>query len=380
MRIGIDARFLGPEGTGIGRVLTKLLTQLEHLDRSNDYVVFLRKANWNRFTSLEPNFHKVLADVPWYSLKEQLLLPRLFGKEELDLLFVPHLNIPIFYSGPMVVMIHDLIISEYKSKEMSTKNSLLYNLQHFGYSAVLRQSVRKAERIIVPSTATKASLQSMFPGSERKVVVNYEAADENFGKLKLTQKEIKQVLEKYRLQKPFLLYVGNSFPYKNVTIILQALKTLPKEVKLFAPSAQNKFLERLKEKAKELGVGNRVIFPGYVEDRELAAIYQSAGCFIFPSLAEGFGLPGLEAMSLGLPVVASDIPVFKEVYGDAAVYFDPKDATDLAGRVNLVLSEKKIQEKYIDLGFKQVRKYSWEKFGQKTWSVFQEVLNDSKRS
>src|SRR3990167_6714654 len=109
MRIGLDARFLGPEGTGIGRYVSSLLENLEAIDKNNYYVVFLRKQNWHLFNPTSPNFTKVLADARWYTAKEQLIMPFLLKKAKLDLLHVPHFNIPVAYPGKMIVTIHDLI-------------------------------------------------------------------------------------------------------------------------------------------------------------------------------------------------------------------------------------------------------------------------------
>lgn len=376
MRIGIDARFYGPRGTGIGRTLVKLLENLEEIDQQNDYIIFLKKDNWELYQPRRANFRKVLADVSWYSLAEQILLPRLFGKEKLDLLHVPHFNIPVLYKGKIVVTIHDLIVSDHKTFEATTRNLLIYNVKHFGYQRVLGQAVNKASQIIVPSEAVKSALIQKSHGLSEKINVIYEASEEVFSqKDSKSRANFTKLTAQYPLEKPFLLYVGNSFPHKNLTLLLKALTHL-ETVQLVLVSSQNKFLERIKEQIQNLGLKERVVLIGYVDDATLKTLYQEAVCFVFPSLAEGFGLPGLEAMAAGTPVLASDIPVFKEVYGEAAIYFDPLDDRDLAARISLVSAQSAIREKYTSLGFSQVKKYSWAKYARATQAVYLKAIQD----
>lgn len=370
MRVGIDARFYGD--FGIGRVLVNLLENLERIDHETDYVVFLRANKLDLYQPKEANFKKVSANVGWYSLQEQILLPRIFSKEKLDLLFVPHINIPIFYPGKMVVMIHDLIITEFKGQKATLRNPLIYNFKHLSYQVVLNRAVKKAAKLIVPSQVVAEKLIGKFSISEEKIVVIPEAADETFSQKELTTPEKEVIKEKYKV-KDFVLAVGNNSPHKNLELLIQTATHL-KGIKIVLVSPDNEFLNRLKRQAIDSGVLEKIVFTGRVGDQELRDLYQTANAFVFPSLEEGFGLPGLEAMSAELPVLASDIPVFKEVYGEAAMYFDPHDPEDLAARISVLLKEKNIREKYSQLGRDQVKKYSWEKFAQQTLNVFQGVL------
>lgn len=374
MKIGIDARFYGPLGSGIGRTLTSLLPELEKLDKKNEYVVFLRKNNFDAYQPQNPNFTKHLVDISWYSWQEQVVLPGVFNRAKLDLLYVPHFNIPVSYQGKLVVTIHDLIIWDFKDPSATTKNKLVYNLKFHSSKWILTQAVKKAAKIAVPSNFVRGQLLTRFPVAPDKVVVTHEAAAQSFIGNSTPDPEVKQqLLTKYNLEEPFILYVGNCFPYKNISLLIKTLPLLDSKIKLFLPSPQNKFLERVKAEAESLGVGDRLLLPGYVGDDNLKNIYQLASCYVFPSKSEGFGLPGLEAMASGLPVLASDIPTLKEVYGDAALYFDPNDSTDLAARINLILNEKEIRNKYIDLGYKQVQHYSWEDYAKKLLDLFLEV-------
>ena len=376
MKIAIDARFLGPEGTGIGKYTEKLLDNLVFLDHKNEYFVILRKENWNLFNPDVDNFKKILVNARYYGVKEQLLMPAALQKIKPDLAHFPHFNIPLLYPGKFVVTIHDIIKSEFKGASSTTRAAPIYYLKHFGYEFTIRQAVRRAKRILIPSVFTKKKLSKAFEIPASKVSVTYEAADEVFsvaGKQKVSEGKVNQVLSKYGVHKPFVIYVGAAFPYKNLDTLLSALSILPKKIRLVYASSRNTFVERLIDKAREIGVSDRLITAGFVPNEDLAILYKQAECLVFPSLSEGFGLPGLEAMASGCPVVCSDIPVFKEVYGEAAVYFDPKKAKDIAEKIQFIVHNSEVKNQLIKEGFEQVKKYSWRKMAEETLKIYQDA-------
>lgn len=375
MRIGIDARFYGPIGTGIGRTLVELLPRLERLDQENEYVIFLKKENFDLYHPQNPNFKKVLTDISWYSLSEQIKLPKKLAREKLDLLHVPHLNVPIFYPGKLIVTIHDLIISDHKTQKATTKNFLTYNLKHFGYQFVLNQAVKKAQLILVPSQSVKTQVLGRFDIPD-KVRVVYEASDPNFNNdFAIDPMVDHQIRNELKVGQHFILYVGNAFPHKNLETLLKAMTKVDQDIKLVLVTPWSKFATVLKGEIKGLGLQDRVVLPGYLSDQDLKYLYRLASVYVFPSLAEGFGLPGLEAMASGLPVICSDIPVFKEIYGEAAIYFNPQSPEDLASRIELVVKEEGIGREYVKKGLEQAAKYNWDRFAQETHQVYLEVLD-----
>lgn len=377
MKIVIDARFLGPEGTGIGRYTEKLLENLQVIDQINDYYVVLRTTNFDLFQPTNSNFRKVIADVRWYSIKEQLLIPKVLLGIKPDLVHFPHFNIPVTYRGKFVVTIHDLIKSDFASSSASTRAPLVYWAKHFIYERVVRRAVGGARKVIVPTTTIKDKVVKQLGTDPEKVIVTYEAADEKFfewGEKELSTKEVEKVLKKYHIKKPFIIYVGNAYPYKNLDRLLSCLKLLPKNLSLVNPSARSVFYERLAEKAKDEGLGSRVILPGYVPDAELAVLYRAAEAYVFPTLSEGFGIPALEAMASKLPVVCSDIPVLREVCGDNAMYFDPLNVQDIAQKINLVISDKKVSSKLVEEGLERARQFSWRKMAAQTLRIYEEAV------
>ena len=253
----------------------------------------------------------------------------------------------------------------------------IYHLKHFGYEYTIRLAVKRAKKILVPSNFTKKKLVKTFELPANKVNVTYEAADDVFvdaGEQGIPEGKINQVLSNYGVHKPFIIYVGAAFPYKNLNTLLSALLLLPEKIRLVYSSSRNAFVERLVEKAKELEVAHRLITTGFVPNEELAVLYKQAECLVFPSLSEGFGLPGLEAMASGCPVVCADIAVFKEVYADAAIYFDPKKAKDISDKIESVVKSDKLKNQMRKKGFEQAKKYSWRKMAGETLAVYKEIL------
>src|SRR3990167_8732868 len=226
LRIGIDARFAGPEGTGLGKYTEKLILNLAKIDKKNEYSIFLRRKNWD-FFKLPQNFKKIPADIKWYSSEEQLKLSGIFSKEKLDLLHVPHFNVPVLYTGKFVVTIHDLIHHQFYEQSASTKNFLLFKIKRAAYKTIIYSAVRRASKIIVPSHFVKKQVVETFKINPDRMEVTYEAAEEEyFGKISNSKIQISNLLKKYNIKSPYIIYVGNAYPHKNLERLLDAFKIL----------------------------------------------------------------------------------------------------------------------------------------------------------
>ena len=374
MRIGIDARFVGPQGTGLGKYTEKLITNLAKLDNKNKYFIFLGKNNWD-FLRLEKfdNFEKVLADIQWYTLEEQIKLPKIFSKANLDLLHVPHFNAPIFYKGKMIVTIHDLIHHNFKEQTTTTRNPLLFQIKRLGYKAIIFIAVQKSAKIIVPSNFVKKEVTRTFRLSSSKVIVTYEAAEEEYFKnIQLSAPSSSRLLEKYQIKEPYVIYSGNAYPHKNLTKLLDAIYLL-NNVNLVLVCPRDVFANRLENEISARHLENKVTVLGYQPPGVLSQFYRFAKAYVFPSLSEGFGIPGLNAMASGIPTVASSIPTLEEIYGEAALYFDPQNPYDIADKIKQIFAYPKLRSKLITAGSEQVKKYSWRKMAQQTLSIYQHL-------
>jgi glycosyltransferase involved in cell wall biosynthesis len=376
MKIGIDARFYGPSHAGLGRYTKNLVDQLAQLDNQNEYVIFLHTSNFDLFTTENPRFRKVAVPIAHYSLKEQLAFPKLLSQYNLDLVHFPHLNVPVGYRGKFVVTIHDLIMHKFKNRAVTTKIKPVYELKHLGYRAVTRWAAQKAQHVIVPSKAVQDEIVEFYKLPTSHVTVTHEAADDiaqNVSKKRPSTIESRQsVLDKYGISGKYIMYVGNVYPHKNIETLAKAMAELHDKhnLSLVLPSSRSVFLQRTEEMMVQHGVRDHVILPGFVPDEDLAILYQAAEAYVFPSLAEGFGLPPLEAMAAGLPVVCSDIPVLKEICGDAARYFDPYSADDIARAVGEVVSSDALRRQMIDKGYQRTKQFSWKKMAEETLEVY----------
>ncbi len=373
MRIGIDARFYGPIGKGLGRYTQKLIENLERLDTANDYVIFLRGDNWADYQPRNPRFRKVLADYRWYTVKEQVYLPLAIYKQRIQVMHFPHFNVPILYFGKFIVTIHDLILLQYPTKRATTLGPLMYAMKLFGYRWVIRRAVRRARALLTVSEYTKAQLIESFRLPAHKIVVTHEAVDPEQSSIATVSQT---VLNQYRIKKPYILYVGNAYPHKNLERLICAYKLLIESGVshyLVLVGKHDYFYERLKKEVALLNLQGRVLFPGFVTDKDLPAIYEHASVYTFPSLLEGFGLPPLEAMAHGVPVVAARSSSLPEVLGDAARYCDPQSEEDIAAAIYAVLEDANVRQIMIQRGLKRVSLFSWDKLATTTQSLYLQI-------
>ena len=171
----------------------------------------------------------------------------------------------------------------------------------------------------------------------------------------------------------YLIYTGNVYPHKNIPVLLKAVKMLP-ELKLIIVCGRSVFADRTNKLIRDMNLQNRVEFRHLVSDTELKKLYADAFCFVTPSLIEGFGLPGLEAMACGTPVIAANASCLPEIYGEAALFFNPKNPSDLVGKIKEIIFNKKLRQDLVERGYFQVKKYSWAKMAEATWQIYQDIL------
>lgn len=376
MKIVIDARMYGLEHAGIGRYVLNLVSQLEGVDDKNDYFILLRKKYFQQLKFKNFRFQKVLADYSHYSLKEQVFLPLQLIKLKPDLVHFPHFNVSVFWWGKQMVTIHDLIKHESKGQETTTRLPLLYWFKYLNYLFLVWVAIKRAKKIITSSFWWKEKIADKYHLSEDKISVIYDGVEKKFHQAPISQlSKTTKILKKYQIQKPFIIYTGSLYPHKNVENLIKALLIVNKTNKLYLTivCARNVFYQRFCKKVKELGAENEVGLVGFIPDRELSLIYQQATAFVFPSKLEGFGLPGLEAMAVGLPVLASDIPVFREIYEKAVLYFSPTDHNNIALKIKEIMENKELQENLRKSGYNQVKKYSWEKMAKETLEVYESL-------
>jgi len=328
-RIGIDARFYGTEHTGLGRYTMNVLMPLTQFLKDHELVVFLRSPY---ATDLKFGSHVevVHCQTPHYSLSEQIILPFLAHRHHLDHYFAFHFNIPLLLSIPFSLVIHDLIKTHSKGKDTTTRAPWLYSLKRLGYNLTVSHAIRLATRIVVPSNCVKNDLLARYDLEPSLIRVIWEAPDPALQDPTTTS----------IISGDYLLFVGNAYPHKNLSTLLQAFAQTPSSLRLVLVTASTPYLTRLLKELKPQ-LRKRLIIKNSLTDQELASLYRHARALVAPSLMEGFGLPGLEALVLGTPVIAADIPVFHEVYGQHATYFPTKNSRALSHTIHKVLTQKR---------------------------------------
>lgn len=365
MRIGIDARLYGPRSGGIGRYLQMLLTALEKIDAQNQYVIFLRADNFKDYQPKAKNFNKVLADFRPYSWQEQILLPKVFKKEACDLYHFPHWNMPWLASRPAIVTIHDLILTHYPDARASTLPAWLYQLKLWFYNFSIKHTLRRANFIIAVSEFTRQDILNTFKIAKEKIKTIYE------GVTQFTTRN--KTLENNNLG-TYFLYVGSAYPHKNLEFLLKSFKLYKERYlgleKLVLVGQMDFFKTRLKKWAEENDLFEDVIFLERISDQELGSWYAQAKAYVFPSLYEGFGLPPLEAMNYGVPVLASKASCLPEILGEAALYFDPENLESLVEALRKISQDENLKQNLIQKGLAQIGKYQWEKTARETLNLY----------
>lgn len=368
MRIGIDLRLWSQ--TGVGRYIRNLVIELDKIDKKNEYVLFALPQNAKNIKSQITNikYQIVETDIRWHSIPEQIKFNQILNKQNLDLVHFPYFSHPIFYNKPFVVTIHDLIINHFPTGRASTLPPLFYLLKRGGYLKVLDHAVKKSKKIIVPLETVKKDLVETLNVSKDKIVVTPEGFDINIKESKNTKYKIPDT--------KYFLYVGNAYPHKNLERLIEAMSIIngqmpasqrgESNVKLLLVGKDDFFYKRLEKKKFK-----NVIFLHNVSDRELYHLYSNAIAAVSPSLMEGFGLLPLEAFGCGTIPVISDIPAFREVCGETAIYFNPKDEKDIADKLDLALklSPEKRGE-LIKKGRELLKKFSWRKMAEETLEVY----------
>lgn len=372
LKILIDARMASLKNAGIGRYALNLLANLNKQNKGNrQFILITSKNNHSDLKKKFKNkFQYVRANATHYSLKEQFEIRKIIKKINPDVVHFLHFNVPFFLNVPYIVTIHDLIKHKSIGRKTTTHSPLAYWFKFFGYKIVFRNSIKKAKKIIVPTRYVKNDLIETYPFAKNKVAVIYESPDR-----KLLKARKVDIAKEYNIKKPYLFYIGSLYPHKNIDVVLKALSEIKnKDLKLVVATANNVFYKRFLKQVKKYNLEKKVITPGFIKDEHLQKVYKEAKALIFPSKMEGFGLPGLEAMLCGCPVISSDASCLPEVYSNAALYFDPDDYRSLIKKINS-LDDPQTRKKLIKKGKQRVKKFSWEKTAVQTLDLYNTILN-----
>lgn len=365
--IGIDARLW--QETGIGRYIRNLVLNLSEFDKVNTYVFFAKRTDFEEIKKSAKNlkYEVIACEIPWHSVKEQLEFPRQLNKYHLDLMHFPYFSVPAFYNKPFIVTVHDLIMNHFPTGRATTLPLPFYLAKKLGYSVIIKNAILKSKKIITPSLSTKQEILDHYTVSEKKIEITPEGIDRNIINFKPAI---------FKEKHPYFLYVGNAYPHKNVEKLIEAFQIFSEkhpEYMLRLVGRKDFFYKRLIADIKI----PQVEFMGYVDDSDLAKLYKYSHATFIPSLMEGFGLTVLEAMNMGSLVACSDIPSLKEVAGENALYFNPKDILSIAGVMESAsVMSGKDRDSIISKSKKHIEKYSWQNMAKETIDVYNSCLTD----
>jgi len=367
VRIGIDARKL--HDFGIGTYIRNLLRHLARLDRESEYVVLCRPEDRQTLAAVGPNFRTVAESAPNYSLAEQVRIPLALKRERVSLFHAPHYVLPPLVRCPSVVTIHDCIHLMFPQ--------YLPNRLALGYARTsIRLAAQRATRVMTVSESSKRDILRFVNVPAEKIAVIYNAYDERFG-VEPKDDDVSRVRERYQLHDEFVLYAGNVKPHKNLARLIEAFHIVRNRgldrLKLVMIGDEISRYAELRRAVHRHQLHQYVRFLGYLPEETLAVMYRLAGVFVFPSLYEGFGLPPLEAMASGTPVVTSNVSSLPEVAGDAALLVDPYDPTAIADAIHRVLTNDVLRADLKRRGGAQARKFSWETSVRRVRDIYDEV-------
>jgi glycosyltransferase involved in cell wall biosynthesis len=370
MKIAIDARKW--RDYGIGTYVRNLVRHMARLDHESTYFLLCDRGDEATLRDLAENFAPIVEDSKGYSLAEHFSIPRQLRRLGADLFHSPHYVLPFFSRIPSVVTIHDcihLLFPQY------LPNRLAIHYARF----MLRHAVHRSTLVLTVSEASRADILRFYPEVEpARVRVVPNAIDDAI----LTEpspEESARVRERYQIQGRFVLYAGNIKPHKNLDRLIQAFGQLKKgdgfdDVKLIIIGDEIQRYGSLRRAVETEGIRQDVRFFGFVPDSTLGALYRMAHVFVFPSLYEGFGLPPLEAMACGTPVITSRLSSLPEVVGDAALLVDPYNVGEIAGALERVLCDQALHADLVTRGRARARLFSWDQSARAVLAVYREVL------
>jgi len=378
VRIAIDTRRI--RDFGVGTYIRNVVRTLGRLDQHNDYLLIGPAEPLREIGDLPPNFLNAPYSLPDTSARNYFEFQGILRKFRCDVLHVPHLfSSPQYIPCRYVVTVHDLLDHFYPPPgESATRRSLRFYFT--------RRVLRRAERIFAVSNSTRNDIGRLFQIPLGNVEVIYNAIDEGFRCGHATDADRELIAGRYQVNYPFLLYAGNIRPHKNVIRIIEAFSALRTELqkegrfpdlKLIIIGDEVSQHPDLRRTVVRSGVSNCVRFLGFVPIDVLRIFYDTAKVFVFPSLYEGFGLPPLEAMAHGTPVVTSNTSSLPEVVGNAAVLVNPENVFDIMRALHRVLLDQPLRERLKRAGYEQSLAFAWEPSVARILRVYEEVVEAS---
>ena len=379
MKIGIEGqRLFRRKKHGMDMVALELIRNLQEIDHENEYVIFVAPDEDDSVLKETPNFKIVKLEGGFYPLWEQFALPKAASKAGCEILHCTSNTAPINCDIPLVVTLHDIIYMESSYRQILNGSATSY--QKFGNAyrkLVVPRIIKKSRKIITVSHFEKNRIGEFFgmKGDNRLTAV-YNGVSEHF-KPVTDKAELLRVKNKYHLPDHYFFFLGNTDPKKNTKGTLKAFSDFIKQTgtdyKLVMLDYDRSELEKLLEDIGDKSLSNRIILTGYVINTDLPAIYCQSRVFLYPSLRESFGIPMLEAMACGVPVITSNTSSMPEVAGTAACIINPFKPEEITEAMIRILNDKTLNASLVAKGYDQAAKFSWKAMAQSVREIYREI-------
>ena len=369
MRIALDAHTLGSQVGGNETYIKNLIRGFAAIDRKNEYFLYLPPgAHPNGFLKSLPESFSVRTlwpASPW--IRIPFSTPFRLAQDKIDLLLLQYAAPPVC-PAPYVLTIHDISWEYYPDYFKPVERLRLKEITPF--------SARKAAHVITCSEHSKKDIVNLYKVPEEKVTVTYYGKDPAFRKIH-DPSLLAGIKSRYGITGPFILYVGNIQPRKNLVRLIEAFSHLKKEAKLphklVIVGKKAWLFSDVFDSVRQTGIESEILFTGYVPDEELPLLYNAADLFVYPSIFEGFGLPVLEALACGTPVITSNTSSLAELAGEAAVLIDPLSIQELTDAMIRVLRDEKLRLLLAEKGLRRASQFTWEKTSRQTLEIFEKV-------
>lgn len=372
MRIGIEAqRIFRKKKHGMDIVAIELIRALQETDKENSYYVFVKEDEDDTCIMPTSNFSIIKIRKAPYPYWEQMLLPAEIKKYNLDLLHCTSNTAPLKIFIPLIVTVHDII---YLEKLNFLKGSAYQIFGNLYRRLIVPIIIKKATIIITVSEYEKKVIKDYFPN--RNIAAIYNGVGDYFKKI-IDNSWLQSIKARYKLPDEFIFYLGNTDPKKNMEGVLKAFSILMKKEKkvptLLMLDIDRQYLKKLLNKIGDPQLINQITFSGYIPNSELPAIYSQSIIFLYPSFRESFGIPILEAMACGSPVITSNTSSMPEIAGDAAILIDPQDPETLAAAIAKLILDPVLRQELSLKGIERSKNFGWIQNGKKTLLLYKQV-------
>lgn len=375
MLIGWNTSLLQKNLSGVGNYIEKILIEFGKTKLKDNLILFGAKNDYD-YSKINLEDRTLLSNriisknkisrIIW----EQSILPMKSSEKNIEILHCPAHVSPLVSSKKIILTIHDLAF-KLLPKTFKLPNRIYLN-------NIVPVSIKKADKIIAVSKNTKKDIIEQYNIPSDKITVIYNGINNDY---KVIDKSdiINKIKKKYNLSNEFILYLGTLEPRKNITNLIKAYSLykskLNNEIKLVIAGGKGWLYEDVFSLVEEKQLEEDVVFTGYVDEEDIVPLYNAATLFVYPSLYEGFGLPPLEAMACGTPVITSNVSSLPEVVGDAAITVDPHNINKLSQAINRILDNENLQNEMIQKGIERSKKFTWEKTARETIKIYEKVLN-----